>query len=82
MDWLKSCSNNSGNRCFIVVLLGIGERVESTTGFLTGSDEIITISHDPNSVMTYLEGRYILKEGRVKEPDTYLGADVQKIQID
>ena len=51
-------------------------------GFLTASDETSTISDDPSPVMTYLEDCYILKEGRVKEPDTYLGVDVWKIQID
>ena len=41
-------------------------------------DDVLVISHDPKNVMQHLESKYTLKEGSVKEPDTYLGAEVKK----
>jgi hypothetical protein len=44
-------------------------------------DDILVIDEDPTATMKYLQSRYTLKEGSVKEPDTYLGATVKKWYI-
>jgi hypothetical protein len=41
-------------------------------------DDVLVVSHEPQSVMDYLNSRYTMKEGSVKEPDEYLGAQVRK----
>ena len=46
------------------------------------TDDILVIDHEPKTVMDYLASRYTLKPGSVKEPDTYLGAQVSKFYID
>jgi hypothetical protein len=46
------------------------------------TDDILVVDHEPKSIMDYLASRYKLKPGSVKEPDTYLGAQVSKFYID
>ena len=46
------------------------------------ADDVLCISHDPNTVMKGLEKSYTLKPGSVKEPDLYLGAKVRIFYID
>lgn len=48
---------------------------------LVYSDDILALSHDPQKIMDYLASKYTLKEGSVKEPDTYLGAEIIKFTI-
>ena len=45
-------------------------------------DDVLVISHDPQKVMDYLNSRYTMKEGSVKEPDEYLGAQIRKYNVD
>jgi hypothetical protein len=45
-------------------------------------DDILIISHKPQEAMDYLSSKYKLKEGSVKELDSYLGADIKKWNID
>jgi hypothetical protein len=45
-------------------------------------DDILCVSHEPQTVMDYLASRYTLKKGSVKEPDAYLGAEVKKWTIE
>jgi hypothetical protein len=45
-------------------------------------DNILIISHQPQEAMDYLSSKYKLKEGSIKEPDSYLGADIKKLNID
>ena len=45
-------------------------------------DDILAISHEPSAIMKDLQEHYTLKEGSVKEPDQYLGAQVCKWRID
>ena len=45
-------------------------------------DDVLVISHEPQKAMDYLSTRYTLKEGSVKEPDSYLGAEIKKWHID
>jgi hypothetical protein len=49
---------------------------------LVYTDDILVVDHEPQKVMDYLASRYTLKPGSVKEPDTYLGAQVSKFYID
>ena len=44
-------------------------------------DDILAILHEPRKIMDYLSKKYTLKDGSVKEPDTYLGADVSRFTI-
>jgi hypothetical protein len=44
-------------------------------------DDILVISHKPKEAMAYLQSRYTLKEGSVKEPEQYLGAKIKKWYI-
>ena len=45
-------------------------------------DDLLCISHSPQLVMDYLAQIYTLKEGSVKEPDAYLGAEIMKWTIE
>jgi hypothetical protein len=45
-------------------------------------DEILCVSHEPQTVMDYLASRYTLKKGSVNEPYAYLGAEVKKWMIE
>ena len=46
------------------------------------TDDVLAISHDPQAVMDHLSEHYTLKDGSVKEPTDYLGAEVKKWKID
>jgi hypothetical protein len=48
---------------------------------LVYTDDILIVDHEPQVAMDYLASRYTLKPGSVKEPDTYLGAQVSKYFI-
>ena len=45
-------------------------------------DDILAVSGNPKAIMDFLAAKYTLKEGSVKEPDTYLGARIFKWRID
>ena len=45
-------------------------------------DDILAISEDLMRTMEFLQSKYTLKDGTVKEPDTYLGAQFKKYYID
>jgi hypothetical protein len=49
---------------------------------LVYTDDLLVIDHQPQTVMDYMASRYTLKPGSVKEPDSYLGAQVSKFYID
>jgi hypothetical protein len=44
-------------------------------------DDVLVISHEPQKVMDYLNSRYTMKEGSVKPPDEYLGAQIRKYNL-
>jgi hypothetical protein len=44
-------------------------------------DNLLVIDEEPKKTMEYLQSRYTLKASSVKEPDTYLGAQVKKWYI-
>ena len=45
-------------------------------------DNLLVVSHDPYAVMKNLLSKYTMKDGSIKEPDAYLGAEIQKWTID
>jgi hypothetical protein len=45
-------------------------------------DDILCISRDTKSIMDHLASRYRLKEGSVKQPDRYLGANIGRWTLD
>jgi hypothetical protein len=50
---------------------------------LVYTDDILVVDNEPKVIMNYLlASRYTLKPGNVKEPTTYLGAQVSKFYID
>jgi len=44
-------------------------------------DDICVVSHDPKSIMDYLSQKYTMKKGSVKEPEEYLGTQVQRYEL-
>ena len=44
-------------------------------------DDILIFSKDPRTIMNQLGEFYDLKPESVKEPDLYLGANIEKIQV-
>jgi hypothetical protein len=44
-------------------------------------DDCLVVSHDPGAVMKKLGEYYELKEGSVKPPEIYLGANIEKVQL-
>ena len=44
-------------------------------------DDALVISEKPQLIMDYLSKKYKLKEGSVKEPDIYLGAEIRKFYV-
>ena len=44
-------------------------------------DDILAVSHKPLDVIKEITGVYKAKEGSVKEPDLYLGATIEKVQL-
>jgi hypothetical protein len=45
-------------------------------------DDVLVVSHEPQKVMDHLNSRYTMKEGSVKPPDEYLGAQIRRYNID
>ena len=44
-------------------------------------DDLLHLHHDPNLFMDQLEHTYRLKENSVGEPDRYLGANIDRVQL-
>ena len=44
-------------------------------------DDVLAISQKPRAIMDGLSEKYTLKDGSVKKPDVYLGADIKEVQI-
>ena len=44
-------------------------------------DDLLVLSHNPGDVMKILSTKYKLKDGSIKKPDIYLGADIKEWQI-
>jgi hypothetical protein len=65
--WMKPGTKSDGTKYWSYVLCYV--------------DDILVIDENPKETMKYLQSRYTLKEGSVKEPETYLGATVKKWYI-
>jgi hypothetical protein len=65
--WMKPGTKKDGTKYWSYVLCYV--------------DDILVIDENPKETMEYLRSRYTLKEGSVKEPDMYLGAQVKKWYI-
>lgn len=44
-------------------------------------DDVLVISHDPKSVMDFLNSHYTLKPNSIAEPKDYIGAETRKYRI-
>ena len=44
-------------------------------------DDVLAISHDPQSIMDKLASKYTLKNGSVAAPTAYLGADIKQVDV-
>jgi hypothetical protein len=44
-------------------------------------DDVLCISHKPSAIMDSIGQAYVVKEGSVKPPEIYLGANIQKYQL-
>ena len=62
--WMKAKSKPSGERYWSYVLCYV--------------DDLLVVDHNPQEVMEYMQKKYTLKDGSVKEPDLYLGNEVTK----
>jgi len=65
--WLRSAVKLDGTKYYEYVLCYV--------------DDILCGSENPKYFMDYLGTQYKLKDGSVKEPDIYLGADIKKISV-
>jgi Reverse transcriptase (RNA-dependent DNA polymerase) len=65
--WMRESHKPSGERYWEYILMYV--------------DDILCVSHDPQAIMDYIGKVYKLKEGSVKEPDTYLGAQIGKYYL-
>jgi preprotein translocase subunit Sss1 len=45
-------------------------------------DDILILSHNPQTIMDRISQSFTVKKGSDREPDTYLGADVGKFEIE
>ena len=50
--------------------------------FLVDVDDVLHLHHDPDTLMKRLEEVHMIKDGSVGKPDRYLGANIEKIQLD
>ena len=50
--------------------------------FLVYVDDVLHLHYDPDSFMNRLAELYRLKDGSVVEPGIYLGANIEKLQLD
>ena len=66
--WLRPAIKDNGDKYYEYVLCYV--------------DDILCASERPQKIMDYLSEQYTLKNGSVKEPDVYLGADVKKFTVD
>ncbi len=65
--WLRSAKKSNGNHIYEYVILYV--------------DNLVFQGINPKVFMDALGKRITLKPGSIKEPDTYLGADVKKFRI-
>ena len=62
--WMRKGVNSAGEKVWEYVLVY--------------SDDPLCVARDPGEVMAKIDQHFKLKDGSVKEPTSYLGADVGK----
>jgi hypothetical protein len=62
--WMRPVVKINGDKYYEYVLMYV--------------DDVLALSETPQLIMDYLSKCYMLKEGSVKEPDQYLGAQIKK----
>ncbi|KAI2506530.1 Reverse transcriptase (RNA-dependent DNA polymerase) [Fragilaria crotonensis] len=65
--WMRSAKKSNGDHIYEYVISYV--------------DDLVFQGIDPNVFMDALGKRFTLKPGSIKEPDTYLGANVKKFRI-
>ena len=66
--WMKAETKPDGNEYYSYVLVYV--------------DDLLHLHHNPDLLMQEIEKIYRLKEGSVGEPDRYLGANIDKVQLE
>jgi len=65
--WIRKARRENGDDYYEMVLVYV--------------DDLLCVSEHPDNVMKALGEFYELKDGSVKEPDIYLGADIEMVQL-
>jgi hypothetical protein len=65
--WMKPNTRHDGLKYWEYVLVYV--------------DDVLVLSHDPQSIMDMLAKKYTLKAGSVRAPKEYLGSDIKKFTI-
>ena len=65
--WIRAARREDGFEYYELILVYV--------------DDVLAVSESPEKIMQALGEVYELKEGSVKEPDIYLGANVEKVQL-
>ena len=66
--WLKAETKPDGTEYYVYVLVYV--------------NDVLDLHHDTETFMNRLSEEYRLKDGSVGEPDIYLGANIEKVQLD
>ena len=66
--WLKAETKPDGTEYYAYVLVYF--------------NDVLHLHHDPDTFMNRLAELYRLKDGSVGEPDIYLRANIEKVQLD
>ena len=65
--WIRSATRKDGFEYYEIILVYV--------------DDILTVSEDPRALMKSISDVFEMKESSVKEPDIYLGADIERVQL-
>ena len=65
--WLRAASKNDGESFYEYVLMYV--------------DDILSISCDPRTILEEIQGTFKFKNGRIETPEFYLGAKLQRKEI-
>ena len=66
--WLKAKTKHDGTEYYAYVLVYV--------------DDVLHQNHDPDTLINRLAEVYRIKYGSVGEPDRYLDANIEKVQLD
>ena len=63
--WIRAAARSDGHKCYEMLFVYV--------------DDILAVSHKAKEVIEEVTAFYKAKEGSIKEPDIYLGANIAKI---